>query len=127
MTMKLTGKYYKLTEKATLLFAEPPSEVLEEKMIPTFEKMLEQSDDKISEILIKMLVNHPENEKQADIERKRLSYNHLLEGMMVGNLEKAQQAFAAGKKPKNKNYPIGMISNYEVCLKHQKQDIYLRL
>lgn len=120
MTMKLTGKYYKLTEVAERIFGEPPSEILEKKMIPTFEAIIEKSDTEINEILGKMRVNHPESEKQADIERKRLSYNHLFEGMMVGNLEKAQQAFAAGKKPKNKNYPIGTISNYEVSLKASK-------
>ena len=101
-------------------FGEPSVEVLETKMVEAYEKILEQSDEELYRIYIEMLEKHPEIGSQASKERRNLTYNHILENIMVNNLEQAEKAFLESKRPKNLNHPLGSIANFPLDLRISK-------
>jgi hypothetical protein len=114
------GIFYKLTKISERHFGEPSVEVLETKIVEAYEKILEQSDDNLYDIYIDMLAKHPDIGNQADKERRSLTYNHILENIMVNNLEQAEKAFLENKKPKNLNHPLGSIANFPLDLRISK-------
>lgn len=76
------------------------------------DQLLSTSDDEIYRVLLDMIKKHPNIGIMADHERQKLSYSHILETIMVNNLEVAEKAIKAGRIPKNTKYPFGSISNY---------------
>lgn len=114
------GKYYKLTPVAKRLFSEPPTEVLESKMIPEFNRILNLSDDKIARYLISILERLGSAEETKKQELVRLHYNHFLEKIMIANTNQAQEAISKGLVPANKDYVFGSISNYDMSMKVSK-------
>ena len=116
MTQSKRGIYYALTAEGTRVFGEPPSDVLESKMIPKLDELLSQPDEKISKFLINLLMGNPTISEMRKQENQRLRYNHFLENLMLNNLEEAYLSLKEGKKPVNESYPLGSISNYDLTL-----------
>ncbi|NPD89135.1 MAG: hypothetical protein HGN29_10450 [Asgard group archaeon] len=114
------GIFYKLTKVAERHFGQPPVEVMETKLVEAYEKILEQSDEELYRIYMELLANHPDIGNQANKARRSLSYNHILESIMVNNLERAEKAFLENKKPKNPNHPLGSIANFPLDLRISK-------
>ena len=119
-TRENKGIFYKLSEMAERNFGEPPLETLETKMPDAYKQILDQSDDKITEIYMKMISEHPDVGILTDKERRSIAYNHNLENIMLNNFEKAEKSFKSGAKPKNSNYPFGSISNFPLDMKISK-------
>ncbi|MHA2308563.1 MAG: hypothetical protein ACXABJ_04745, partial [Candidatus Heimdallarchaeaceae archaeon] len=119
-TRDTKGIYYKLSDIAERHFGEPSVEVMETKLEEAYEKILSQSDENLYRIYIEMLANHPDIGNQADKERRSLAYNHILENIMVNNLESAEKAFLKNQKPKNLKYPLGSIANFPLDMKISK-------
>ena len=111
------GIYYKLTKIARKNFGDPPVEVLETNLPEVFEKILNESDEDIARIYIDMLRNHPDLGNQTDKEKRSFAYNHMLEKILINNIQKAEQAFIDGKKPINKTYPMGSLANFPLDIK----------
>jgi len=114
------GIFYKLTKLADRHFGEPPVEIMETKLAEGIDRILAQSDDDLYRIYIDMLAKHPDVGNQAEKERRNLTYNHILENIMVINLGEAEKAFLANKKPINPNHPMGSIANFPLDLKISK-------
>ncbi len=120
MTQSRRGIYYSLTAEASRVFGDAPSEALESKMLPKLDEIINQSDDKINQFLIGILMDNPTIKEMRVHESQRLRYNHFLENLMLNNLEHAYQSLKDGKKPVNDKYPFGSISNYDLTLKVSK-------
>ena len=119
-TRTTKGIFYKLSDVANRHFGEPSVEVMETKMVDALDKLLEQSDEELYRIYMEMLANHPDIGSQANKERRSLTYNHILENIMVNNLENAEKAFLENKKPNNLNHPLGSIVNFPLDMKISK-------
>ncbi|MHA1418908.1 MAG: helix-turn-helix domain-containing protein [Candidatus Heimdallarchaeaceae archaeon] len=119
-TRENKGIFYRLSKMAERNFGEPPVEVLETKMQEAYKKILEQTDEEITQILMKMISEHPDLGNHAEKERRSIAYNHNLENIMLNNLETAEKAFKKGEKPKNKGYPFGSIANFPLDMKISK-------
>ena len=119
-TRENKGIYYKLSSIAERHFGEPSVEAMETELVKALDKLIEQSDEELYRIYVELLANHPDIGKQADKERRILTYNHILENIMVNNLENAEKAFLENKKPKNPSYPMGSISNFPLDLRISK-------
>ena len=50
-------------------------------------------------------------------EKQLMTYNHVLEDIILSNFETAFNMHKAGKKGKNKNYPFGALSNFSLDMK----------
>jgi hypothetical protein len=120
MTQNHKGIFYQLTSLARRHFGEPTPEEVQDKLMKALDMLLEQSDEELYRIYIDMIANHPNIGRQADIDRGRISYNHILENIMLRNLEQAEKAFMSGKKPKNKSYPLGSLANIPLDIKIAK-------
>ncbi|MCG3227006.1 MAG: hypothetical protein H7645_08810 [Candidatus Heimdallarchaeota archaeon] len=114
------GIFYKLSEIAERHFGEPSVEIMETKLEEVYDKILNQSDENLYRIYIEMLANHPDIGNQAEKERRSLAYNHILENIMINNLEGAEKALIKNKKPKNPDYPLGSIANFPLDMKISK-------
>jgi hypothetical protein len=120
MTQSKRGIYYALTQVSSKVFGEPPSDVLESKMLPILDELLSQPDEKINKFLINLLMGNPTKGEMRKQETQRLRYNHFLENLMLNNLEQAYLSLKEGKKPVNEKYPLGSISNYDLTLNVSK-------
>ena len=119
-TRENKGIYYKLSKVAERNFGEPPLEILETKLHEAHKRILEQTDEEITQMHMKLLSEHPDLGIITDKERRSIAYNHYLESMMLNNLETAEKAFKKGAKPMNENYPLGSISNFPLDMKISK-------
>ncbi|MHA1198689.1 MAG: helix-turn-helix domain-containing protein [Candidatus Heimdallarchaeaceae archaeon] len=119
-TRENKGIFYKLSKMAEKNFGEPPVDVLETELQEAYKKILEQTDKEITQILVKMISNHPDLGSMTEKERRSIAYNHNLENIMLNNLETAEKAFKKGYKPKNNKYPFGSISNFPLDMKISK-------
>ncbi|MCK5409563.1 MAG: hypothetical protein KAJ30_04805, partial [Candidatus Heimdallarchaeota archaeon] len=119
-TRENKGIFYKLSKMAERNFGEPPVEILETKMQEAYQKILELTDEEIAQILVKMILNHPDLGNMTEKERRSIAYNHNLENIMLNNMETAEKAFKKGYKPKNNKYPFGSISNFPLDMKISK-------
>ncbi len=120
MTQSCKGIFYQLTSLARRHFGEPSPEEVKDKLMKAIDILLEQSDEELYRIYIDMLANHPNIGRQADLDRGRMSYNHILENIMLRNLEQAEKAFISGKKPKNTRHPLGSLVNMPLDIKIAK-------
>ncbi len=120
MTQNHKGIYYQLTALAGRHFGEPTPEEVEDKLMKAIDILLEQSDEDLYRIYIEMLANHPNIGRQADLDRGRMAYNHILENIMLRNLEQAEKAFMNDEKPKNTRHPLGSLVNMPLDLKISK-------
>jgi len=50
-------------------------------------------------------------------EKRLITYNHVLEDIMLQNLEHSIIALKEDKQPKNTNYPLGALSNFSLDMK----------
>ena len=89
-------------------------------MQEAYKKILNQSDEEISQIFLEKISNHPDLVYMTEKERRSIAYNHTLENIMLNNMETAEKAFKKGAKPKNDNYPMGSISNFPLDMKISK-------
>jgi DNA-binding transcriptional ArsR family regulator len=119
-TRENRGIFYKLSKMAERNFGKPPLEMLETKMQDAYKKILGQSDEEIARIYVKMISEHPGLGNNTEKERRSIAYNHNLEQIMLSNMETAETAIKAGLKPKDKNYPLGSISNIPLDMKISK-------
>lgn len=119
-TRENKGIFYKLSKIAEKNFGEPPLEMLETKMQEAYKRILEQTDEEIAHMYMKMISEHPDLGIITDKERRSIAYNHNLENMMLNNMETAERAFKKGAKPMNVNYPLGSISNFPLDMKISK-------
>ncbi|MHA1592351.1 MAG: helix-turn-helix domain-containing protein [Candidatus Heimdallarchaeaceae archaeon] len=119
-TRENKGIFYKLSKMAERNFGGPPVEILETKMQEAYQKILELTDKEIAQILVKMILNHPDLGNMTEKERRSIAYNHNLENIMLNNMETAEKAFKKGYKPKNNKYPFGSISNFPLDMKISK-------
>ena len=120
MTQKNKGIFYQLTSLAKRHFGEPTPEEVQDKLMKALDILLEHSDEELYRIYIDMIANHPNIGRQADIDRGRMSFNHIMENIMLRNLEQAEKAFMSGKKPKNTRYPLGSLVNIPLEIKIAK-------
>jgi len=120
MTKAHKGIYYQLTTLARRHFGEPTAEEVEDKLMKAIDILLEQSDEDLYRIYIEMLANHPNIGRQADLDRGRMAYNHILENIMLRNLAQAEEAFMNGAKPKNTRHPLGSLVNMPLDIKIAK-------
>lgn len=120
MTQSHKGIYYQLTSLAKRHFGEPTPEEVEDKLMKAIDVLLEQTDEDLYRIYIEMLANHPNIGRQADLDRGRMAYNHILENIMLRNLEQAERAFINNEKPKNLRHPLGSLVNMPFDLKISK-------
>ncbi len=119
-TRENKGIYYKLSKMAERNFGGPPLEILETKMQEAYEKILEQTDEEIAKMYMKMISEHPDLGNLTEKERRSIAYNRNLENIMLTNMETAEKAFKTGSKPTNENYPLGSISNFPLDMKISK-------
>ncbi len=119
-TRENKGIFYKLSKIAERNFGEPPLDTLETKLPEAFKEILEQTDEEIANIYLRMIANHPDLGNMTEKERRSLAYNHNLENIMLNNLENAEKAFKEGAKPKNIEYPFGSIANFPLDMKIAK-------
>ncbi len=119
-TRENRGIYYKLSKIAELNFGEPQIEEIESKMKEAYLKLLDQTDEEIAQIYVKMLSKHPDLGNITEKERRSIVYNRNLENIMLNNMEAAETALKQRLKPKNKQYPIGTISNFPLDMKISK-------
>ncbi|MCG3260149.1 MAG: ArsR family transcriptional regulator [Candidatus Heimdallarchaeota archaeon] len=119
-TRENKGIFYKLSKIAEKNFGGPPLEILETKMEEAYKRILEQTDEEIAQMYMKMISEHPDLGIITDKERRSIAYNHYLESMMLNNLETAEKAFKKRAKPMNENYPLGSISNFPLDMKISK-------
>lgn len=119
-TRENKGIFYKLSKIAEKNFGGPPLEILETKMQEAYKRILEQTDEEIAHMYMKMISEHPDLGIITDKERRSIAYNHNLENMMLNNMATAEKAFKKGAKPMNVNYPLGSISNFPLDMKISK-------
>ncbi len=119
-TRENKGIYYRLSKMAERNFGDPPLEMLETKMQEAYKKILEQTDEEIAKMYMKMISEHPDLGKLTEKERRSIAYNRNLENIMLTNMETAEKAFKTGNRPKNENYPLGSISNFPLDMKISK-------
>ena len=119
-TRENKGIYYKLSKIAEKNFGEPPLETLEKGMQEAYKKILEQTDEEITDIYVRMIAKHPDLGTITEKERRSIAYNHNLENIMLNNMEAAEKALKAKVKPKNNSYPMGSISNFPLDMKISK-------
>ena len=120
MTRENKGIYYKLSKIGERNFGEPPLEILETKMLDAYREILEQTDEEIVQMYVRLMSEHPDLGKNTEKERRSIAYNHTLENIMLNNMETAETSLKMGAKPKNKKYPLGGISNFPLDMKISK-------
>ena len=109
-TQAQKGIFYKLTEVSKKYFGEVPPGTTEDIIKKVFELIENRTDEEVAKFYFDLMANNPELGKTAQRDRRRLAYNHILENIMISNIERIEQLLKEGKKPKSKQYPIGSIS-----------------
>jgi hypothetical protein len=117
MTRLRKGKFYKLSPLAITNFTDVEESEASEETLQKYDKLIAETDEVVKQILVSMITNHPDIGTLYQKERQKLSYNHITESIMMNNFENAEKAIMDGKKPLNKNYPFGSISNFSVRAK----------
>ncbi|MFW9922931.1 MAG: ArsR family transcriptional regulator [Candidatus Thorarchaeota archaeon] len=117
MTNSHKGIFYELTDLAKKHFSEVKPEVFENVFTKLFDKLSGMTDEEIATFYLDLLKNHPEKEKITLRDRKRVSYNHILENFMLTNLDRNAKALIDGKTPISKRYPIGSLSISSIDMK----------
>lgn len=116
-TMSKKGIYYTLEDRVMEFFCEPPLEILEDKLPVKLDEILAKSDNEISDYFTSIITSSPSLGCNAEKERKKLVFNHTLENFLIYNFNEVEKALKEGKKPLNKRYPVGGISNIPINLK----------
>jgi len=119
-TRENRGIYYKLSTIAELNFGEPTAEEVESMELEAFVKILDQTDEEIAQMYVKMLSKHPDLGDMTEKERRSIAYNRNLENIMLSNMDAAETALKQGLKPLNETYPLGTISNFPLDMKISK-------
>lgn len=119
-TQKYRGIYYSLADEVKDYFSEPPKEVMQKRVQATFEDLLKQSDQDIYDFILNSFSAHPDLGNFERRERTQLTYNHILEKIMITNIAEAEKALKAGLKPENKTYPLGTIESIPFDMKINK-------
>ncbi len=104
------GIFYKLTDLSKRHFCEAPHDDMEDAFSQLHNLIQEKSDEEIAKFYYDLMAKNPNIGDTAVRDRRRLSYNHILENFMMNNLERTEELVKSGAKPKNKNYPFGSIS-----------------
>lgn len=104
------GIFYKLTDLSKKHFCDVSPEKIEDIFKKVFKLFENRTDEEIAKFYFDLMAKNPDIAKGIQQDRRRLAYNHILENFMITNMERIEQALKEGKKPKNKQYPIGSIS-----------------
>lgn len=116
-TLSTKGIFYTLAEQTRLYYYDPGKneeaglEELESKL-ERIDHLLTFPDEKIYQWHLDLIRKHPEGERNIIKERRLMSYNHILENIILENFEEALFAFAHNKEPVNPRYPFGALSNF---------------
>lgn len=111
------GIFYKLTDLSKKYFSEPQPEKMEDVFTQVYNLVENKTDEEVAKFYYELLAKNPDIGKSTQRDRRRLSYNHILENFMISNLERIEQAVINGAKPKNARYPIGSISISSIDMK----------
>ncbi|MHA1504927.1 MAG: hypothetical protein ACTSPT_07045 [Candidatus Heimdallarchaeota archaeon] len=116
-TREQKGIFYKLTDLSMRHFCEAPHDDMEDAFSQLHNLIQEKSDEEVAKFYYDLMAKNPNIGETAIRDRRRLSYNHILENFMMNNLERTEELVKSGAKPKNKNYPFGSISISSIDMK----------
>jgi len=111
------GKFYRLTEELVRIYVKNEETVFETDIPKAIGKLDNLSNEELAEHLLNAVKNHPDLGRVADAAKRALSYEHIIENLILNNYQQLEKALLNGLVPARKDFPAGGFSNISIDIK----------
>lgn len=111
------GKFYRLTEELVRIYVKNEETVFETDIPKAIGKLDNLSNEELAEHLLNAVKNQPDLGRVAEAAKRALSYEHIIENLILNNYQQLEKAILNGLVPARKDFPAGGFSNISIDIK----------
>ena len=111
------GKYYRLTMELEEIYVKSEDAAFETEIPDVLGKMKDLTNEELAEQLMQNVKNQPDLGNITKAAKRAISYEHIIENLILNNFQQLENALLEGKVPTRKDFPAGGFTNVSIDIK----------
>jgi len=111
------GKFYRLTEELVRTYVKNEEVAFETEIPNVISKLDNLSNEELGEHLLNAVKNQSDLGNIANSAKRALSYEHIIENLILNNFQQMEKAIMRGLVPTRKDFPAGGFTNVSIDIK----------